>query len=54
MVGRICHLLGDMTVPAHTHCDSHPPGDLDSYEEWMDNGAVYNTWTVNNAIAKGG
>ena len=24
IVGRICHLLGDMTVPAHVHCDSHP------------------------------
>jgi len=42
-----------MTVPAHTHNDPHPPGDLDTYEEWMNYGPVYNTWTVNNAIAQG-
>ncbi len=54
ILGRICHLLGDMTVPAHTHNDPHPPGNRDTYEEWMNNGLVYNTWTVNDAIAQGG
>lgn len=54
ILGRMCHLLGDMTIPAHTHNDPHPPGDLDTYEEWMNYGPVYNTWTVNDAIAQGG
>ncbi len=52
IVGRILHLLGDMTVPAHTHNDSHPSGD--SYEGWMNYGPIYNQWTYQNAINQGG
>jgi hypothetical protein len=35
--GRILHLLTDMSVPAHTHADSHPCplGDEDYYEVFM-------------------
>lgn len=54
IVGRICHLLGDMSVPAHTHRDPHPPTNPDSYEEWMNYSPVYNTWTFQNAITQGG
>lgn len=30
--GRASHLLADMAVPAHVHCDGHAPNDYDSYE----------------------
>lgn len=37
IVGRILHLLADMSVPAHVHNDVHPCelGDGDSYELWI-------------------
>ncbi|MDX9924885.1 MAG: hypothetical protein RBS48_08975, partial [Ignavibacteriaceae bacterium] len=53
LLGRVCHLLGDMSVPAHTHNDPHYP-DLDSYEEWMNQPSIYNQWTYQNAINQGG
>ena len=39
-LGRIAHLLGDMSVPAHAHNDPHPPnilgfGNPDLYEDFM-------------------
>jgi len=33
-LGRMCHLLTDMSVPAHTHRDEHGL-EPDSYENWM-------------------
>jgi hypothetical protein len=33
-LGRMCHLLADMSVPAHTHRDEHGL-EPDSYENWM-------------------
>ncbi|MCK5140292.1 MAG: carboxypeptidase regulatory-like domain-containing protein, partial [Thermodesulfovibrionia bacterium] len=33
LLGRIAHLLMDMSVPAHTLLDAHPPWDPDRYEE---------------------
>ena len=35
--GHVCHLIGDMGVPAHVHIDYHPndPLDDDCYEDWM-------------------
>jgi hypothetical protein len=30
-VGRICHLIGDMSVPAHAHGSTH---EFDTYETW--------------------
>ncbi len=53
LLGRVCHLLGDMSVPAHAHNDSHWP-DLDSYEEWMNQPSIYNQWLYQNAIDQGG
>ncbi len=39
ILGRVAHLLADMSVPAHTHADMHPCeyDDGDSYELWMGN-----------------
>ena len=55
ILGRVCHLLGDMTVPAHTHNDPHPaPVNPDSYEEWMNQPSIYNQWTYLNAVTQGG
>jgi len=34
VLGRMCHLLGDMSVPAHAHRDEHGL-DPDVYEDWM-------------------
>ncbi len=51
ILGRICHLLGDMTSPAHTHNDPHPISD--GYEDWMNNPSIYNQWTYQNAISQG-
>jgi len=31
-LGHVCHLLADMTVPAHAHYDEHSD---DAYENWM-------------------
>ncbi len=32
LLGHVCHLLADMTVPAHAHYDEHAD---DAYENWM-------------------
>lgn len=53
LLGRISHLLTDMSVPAHVHGDFHWP-DKDSYEEWMNYGTIYNQWTYQSAIVQGG
>jgi subtilisin family serine protease len=34
LLGRLTHLLEDMSVPPHTLNDAHPPGDLSAYEEY--------------------
>lgn len=36
-LGHVCHMLGDMGVPAHVHIDYHPndPLDDDCYEDWF-------------------
>lgn len=41
-IGRVCHLLGDMSIPAHVHCDEHglwhdPYEDAMNYKEWDGN-----------------
>ena len=59
IIGRIAHLLADMSVPAHVHNDEHAPiiSGLDSYEEaFADN---FHDWDVffnytNMAAQKGG
>jgi PKD domain-containing protein len=35
LLGHVAHLVGDLTVPTHTHEDAHPPFDDDPFEEWM-------------------
>ncbi len=35
LLGRICHLLADMSVPAHVHGTLHVPCADDAYEDWM-------------------
>lgn len=49
VLGRMCHLLADQSVPAHTHRDEH--GLLaDSYENWMGgSGQPYLQWNSSNA-----
>jgi hypothetical protein len=54
ILGRVCHLLGDMTVPAHALNDPHPPLDEDMYENWMSQSSIHTQWTYLNAIAQGG
>lgn len=58
-LGRLCHLLGDMSVPAHIHLDPHYSACWDYYETIMDiNGANSNFatyWNSNNIYSlKGG
>jgi len=45
-LGRMCHLLTDMSVPAHTHRDEHGL-EPDSYENWMV-GDPHLTWDHQN------
>lgn len=33
ILGRMVHLVGDMSVPAHTHNDAHPWADEETYEK---------------------
>ena len=47
ILGRACHLLGDMSVPAHVHVDEHGGGD--DYEDSMDYGTHPSNVTVWNA-----
>lgn len=56
ILGRICHLLGDMTVPAHVHNDEHVPlfFDEDYYEEEIFNQEAYVSWDYYDALNQGG
>jgi hypothetical protein len=45
-LGRMCHLLADMSVPAHTHRDEHGL-EPDSYENWM-SGDPHLEWNHQN------
>lgn len=49
ILGRMCHLIGDMGVPAHLHIDTHPApcGVGDSYEIRMKH--YFQNYTANNA-----
>ncbi|GAB4346799.1 MAG: hypothetical protein Kow0099_28330 [Candidatus Abyssubacteria bacterium] len=44
-LGRVAHLLADMSVPAHAHCDPHSPIWPDSYEYWMADVSKYSAYT---------
>lgn len=60
ILGRIAHLLSDMTVPAHVHLDPHFPDDFierleceddsDSYENYMAYSDNYSQWCADNTI----
>ncbi len=54
LVGRMCHLLEDMNVPAHTHNDVHVSilgGDC--YEDFMTQASNYNNYTWYTASNNG-
>jgi hypothetical protein len=61
-LGHVCHLIGDMGVPAHVHIDYHPndPLDDDCYEDWFGQHdcescpALCLNWNYENALAKWG
>lgn len=49
VLGRMCHLLGDMSVPAHAHRDEHGLNP-DSYEDYVGGaGDPYKVWDHTNA-----
>ncbi len=49
VLGRMCHLVADLSVPAHSRRDEHGL-DLDSYEQWMGGtGSPYTVWNAANA-----
>jgi hypothetical protein len=51
-LGRIAHLVGDITVPAHSHLDAHPAIiNPDSYENHVT--SHYEDWSSSNAKALG-
>lgn len=55
ILGRMCHLLADMSVPAHVHEDAHSPvseDGTDSFEQWAKNN--YSTYTWEDALEQGG
>ncbi|MCE1163952.1 MAG: hypothetical protein LWX07_00960 [Bacteroidetes bacterium] len=54
-VGRMCHLIEDNSVPAHTHLDRHPGSDY--YEDiWLNSGSPQNYLGVSyvDALQQGG
>ena len=51
ILGRMCHLLGDMSVPAHAHRDEHGLNP-DSYEDYVGGpGEPYKRWDHTNVGA---
>jgi len=49
-LGMIAHFLGDQTIPAHAHGDTHPENlnDGDPFEEWMSNPLLNKTLLTND------
>jgi hypothetical protein len=48
ILGRMCHLLGDMSVPAHAHVDEHGLNP-DIYEDYVGgSGDPYKAWSAGN------
>lgn len=51
VLGRMCHLLADLSVPVHTHRDEHGL-QPDSYENWMGSSAQPHLyWNYSNSGA---
>ncbi|HZW39055.1 MAG TPA: T9SS type A sorting domain-containing protein [Ignavibacteriaceae bacterium] len=50
-LGRMCHLLQDMSVPAHSKIDEHSSmSNGDSYESYMKNDRYWTSDLVNNLV----
>jgi hypothetical protein len=47
ILGRMCHLVQDMSVPAHTRCDEHGLTP-DDYENWISENNHWTYWNANN------
>ncbi|MCF7740565.1 MAG: hypothetical protein K9N00_02105 [Candidatus Marinimicrobia bacterium] len=53
VLGRMCHLLQDMSVPAHVHCDAHA-GQNGMYEDYYENNVSnFHQWTANEIYSFG-
>jgi hypothetical protein len=51
-LGRMCHLLGDMSVPAHVHCNSHACTKGMYCDEYENNASTYHLWTADEIYAQ--
>jgi hypothetical protein len=52
ILGRMCHLLGDMSVPAHVHCNSHA-GLHGMYSDLYEiNAPNFHLWTADEIFAQ--
>lgn len=47
ILGRMCHLIQDMSVPAHTRSDEHGLTP-DDYEDWVSENDRWTYWNANN------
>ncbi|MCD6330237.1 MAG: hypothetical protein J7M10_07840, partial [Candidatus Cloacimonetes bacterium] len=57
LFGRMCHLLQDMSVPAHVHCTSHA-GTMGMYSDYFEENEMdyhnnYHTWTAQEIYDNG-
>lgn len=48
IVGRVCHLIQDISVPAHAHRDEHGPTP-DIYEPWIQGSPQSERWNGDNS-----
>jgi len=49
VLGRMCHLIQDLSVPAHVHADEHGLHE-DSFESFMENDRYWTGQLVNNSV----
>ena len=53
ILGRMCHLLQDMSVPAHVHSNSHA-GTYGMYSDYYENNAKnFHQWTADELFSQG-
>ncbi|PIQ08858.1 MAG: hypothetical protein COW71_09650, partial [Ignavibacteriales bacterium CG18_big_fil_WC_8_21_14_2_50_31_20] len=48
ILGRMAHLVQDMSVPAHAHVDAHGIDPGDQYERWVSENDSYKYWNYEN------
>ncbi|MBN1948209.1 MAG: right-handed parallel beta-helix repeat-containing protein [Candidatus Cloacimonetes bacterium] len=58
-LGRMCHLLQDMSVPAHVHCISHAGPGYDMHVDLLESNELdyhenYHTWTAQDVLTEHG